>query len=315
MQGVQCLSVTRQHSLPASICTVVLISTIALGGCAGMQPAQPERVAAAAIVVSDRVTAYQQVVDALRMRLEHAPIYALEGDPRKARGLLARLRAEETLPVITIGSLATRAAAQLPDRSIVFCQYFNPIVPRPPHNTVRGVRATPPALKQLQAWKLLDPGLKRVALVTGPATNDFAQEAIAAAARLDIQLDHTAVRSDRELLYVTKRIDAGVQGLWLVPDHRVLSFDVLREALAHALRQGRQSLVFSSQLLQYGGLLSVEGDPDDIAERVLEQLQAVDSETPRVAPLQRVRARINTDVARQLGLEVPAVMQSGLYVF
>lgn len=316
MQWQHSSSAARRYLLAAAVFPRLLIIIAAgalLGACAGLERTPPD--GAAAIIISDRVTAYQQVADALRLRLADVPVYALEGDVRKAHGLLAKLRADDALPVITIGSLATRVAARLPERSIVFCQYFNPDIPGFLQATVRGVHATPPALKQLQAWKLLDPRLRRVALITGPNTGEFAREAQAAAARLDIQLEHTAVHSDRELLYLAKRIDAGVQGLWLVPDHQVLSVEILREALAYALRQGRQSLVFSATLLPYGGLLSVEGDPDDIAERVLEQLYARDPRTAHIAPLQRARARVNVEVARQLGLEVPAAMQDGLYVF
>lgn len=316
MRGTHRLSVIpRERLVFAPTFPVVLISVVALlAACTSLRETPVRR--AAAIVVSDDLTAYRQVAEALRVRLEHAPVYALDGDPRNARRLIAKLRADEPLPVIAIGALATRVAAALPDdRSIVFCQYFDPDMPGFLRQTIRGVQATPPALKQLQAWKLLDPRLQRIALVTGPSTSEFAREALAAAARLDVELRHTVVHSDRELLYATKRIDADVQGLWLVPDHQVLSVEILREALAHSLRQGRQSLVFSSQLLPYGGLLSVEGDPNDIAERVLEQLQAGDPSVPRIAPLQRARTRVNIEVARQLGLEVPAAMQDGLYVF
>jgi len=102
--------------------------------------------------------------------------------------------------------------------------------------------------------------------------------------------------------------------VWLVPDNRVLSSGVLREALAYMLRQGKQTLVFNSQLLNYGGLISVEADPQDVAERVLEQLRAPRS-MPREAPLRRARTVINTEIAKQLGLVIPPAMEGGLYVF
>ncbi len=315
MQEEHRLSAARQRSVVpafASLPPILLMGAILLLGCATPRSEPPR---AAAILISDRVTAYQQVADALGARLDNVPMYALDGDLRKARGVIARLGGgKDRLPIITIGALATRLAAELTSRPVVFCQYFNSRGPDVGRDSVRGVRATPPALKQLEAWKLLDPRLQRVALVSGPATGEFAQEARAAAARLNIQLEHSAVGSDRELLYATKRIAGGVQGLWLVPDHRVLSVETLRQVLAHALRQGRQTLVFSSQLLPYGGLLSVESDPVDIAERVLEQLYA-SGNAPRIAPLQHARVRINIEVARQLGLEVPAALQEGTYVF
>ncbi|HEX7044169.1 MAG TPA: hypothetical protein VF203_06120 [Burkholderiales bacterium] len=264
-------------------------------------------------MVSDRIGPYQQVADALRTRLERATVYVLEGDLKAHHEVIRRLRDDEGVRVIAIGPPAARAAAAFSGR-VVFCQYFYPDLSDGVTRTMRGVRATPPALKQLQAWKLLDPQLHRVLLVAGPGAREFVREAEAAAARLGIALDVNRVASDRELLYVTKRLAPEVQGIWILPDYRVLSIEALRETLAHALRHGRQTLVFNQQLLEYGGLLSAEGDPEDIAERVLEQLRAGDA-APRIAPLTRARVSVNLRVAQQLGLAVPEPLRGGVYVF
>jgi putative ABC transport system substrate-binding protein len=267
-----------------------------------------------AILLSDRLAVYEQVADALRARLTHTRTYALDGDERKARDAVAELQAKAPILVVAIGSLAARVAPQLSDRPVVFCLDFTPVTARPLSSNIRGVQAVPPAFKQLQAWKMLDPRLQRVTLITGRGRGEFAREAQAAARRLGIELDHLDVQSDRELLYAIKRIDPDVWGVWLVPDNRVLSSAVLREALAYMLRQGKQTLVFNSQLLEYGGLISVEADPRDVADRVLEQLREPRS-MPRVAPLRRARTVINIEIAKQLGLVIPPAMEGGLYVF
>lgn len=292
-----------------------LLAAIAwLGGCATPTPpvSTPEPVPVA-ILVSDRLAVYQQVADALGARLDRVRVYALDGDEDKARRVIAQLRAHPGNPVVAIGSLATRVAPRLSDRPIVFCLDFTPVDRRSAGAGMRGVHATPPAFKQLQAWKMLDPRLRDVTLITGFGKNEFAREARAAGRRLEMEVDHIEVQSDRELLYAVKHMASGAQGLWLAPDNRVLSSRVLREVLAHSVRYGRQTLVFSPQLLDLGALISVEGDPEDIAERVLEQLRAADS--PHMLPLRRVRTRINMEIAEQLGLAVPVAMQGGLYVF
>lgn len=301
---------TANYGRTAVFRRILLIFVAAfVGGCIAVAP--PARVA---ILVSDRLPAYQEVANALRARLAHVDVYALDGDARRAQGVVAKLRDDQAAAVITIGSLATRAAVRLPGRPIVYCQDFNPDDTRTMPPLVRGVRATAPPLKQLQAWKTLDPTLRRVILISGVGMGDFARDAAAAAHQLKIRLDHVAVRSDRELLYQIKRAEPDVQGFWFAPDNRVLSTEVLRETLAHTLRQGKQTLVFNSELLNLGALLSVESDPSDIAERVLEQLRA-GTGSPRIAPLQRARVKINTEAAKQLGLAVPVAMKAGIYVF
>lgn len=297
---------------------VCLLALSGLAGCATapVPVAQPAATTVpVAILVSNRAAMYAEVADALGARLAHARTYELNGDERKARGIVANLHAKDARSVVAIGSLATRVAAQLHGRSVVYCLDFAPSgAAGAPSANMRGVQAVPPPFKQLAAWKMLDPQLRRVTLITGRGREAFARKARAAARRLDIDLGHLEVQSDRELLYAVKRIDADVRGVWLAPDNRVLSAEVLREALAYALREGKQTLVFNSQLLRYGGLISVEADPQDVAERVLAQLRASQG-VPRVAPLQRARAVINTEIARQLGLAVPPAMEDGLYVF
>jgi len=315
----QRLSVAWRFTASGTRRVSALVCAAALAGCAAVglreEPASHPSATGAdtAILISDRIDPYQRVADVLRARLTQATVHVLEGDSETHHEVIRRLREDEGVRVVAIGPPATRAAAGFSGR-VVFCQYFYPDLPDDVTRGMRGVRATPPALKQLQAWKLLDPRLRRVLLVAGPGGRGFVREAEAAAARLGIALDVSRVGSDRELLYVTKHLAPEVQGIWLLPDHRVLSIEALRQTLAHALRHGRQTLVFNQQLLEYGGLLSAEGDPEDVAERVLEQLRAGDA-APRIVSLTRARVSVNVRVAEQLGLEVPEPLRGGVRVF
>lgn len=275
------------------------------------EPAPPRPLA---VLISDDIAMYQEVAHALGRRVARVQVHSLKGDEREAEAAAARLARTPVLGVVAIGSLATRTAAGLVGQRVVYCLDFTPETQRPVRPGMRGVRAWPPALAQLRAWKELDPGLARVALVSGEGRRPLVEEALAAAEQLGIELEHIEVKSDRELLYVVKRLRPEIQGIWFPPDSRVLSAAAMREALAHSLRQGKQTLVFSSQLLQYGALVSVEADPDDVAERVLEQLHAA-SDTPGPLPLHEARTSVNLRIAHQLGLAVPPTLQGGSHVF
>ena len=319
MRGFHKTDAGRRRA-PGRRAALLLAVTAWLGGCVTppvsttekLQP-KPEPVAVV-ILVSDALAAYRQVADALGARLERVRVYALDGDRDKAQQVIAQLRQSPAVPVVAIGPLAARLASQLSDRPIVFCLDFMPDDRRPAEAGMRGVHTMPPALKQLEAWKMLDPRLERVVLITGSGNGEFTREASAAGRRLGVQVNYIEVQSDRELLYAAKHMLSDAQGLWLAPDNRVLSSQVLREVLAYSIREGKQTLVFNPQLLDLGGLVSVEGDPDDIAARVLEQLRAT-RDVPRMLPLQRAVIRINMEVANQLGLAVPVAMQGGLYVY
>ena len=313
MQAQYRRAVGRRNSVhPFLLRFWILLFIAFIAGCAGVERAD----VAPTILVSDRLVAYQEVADAIAARLPGVQIHSLEGDARRIAPTLAKLRDEPSAAVIAIGTLATNAALTLRDRTVVYCQDFSrEYAAAANHASFRGVSAVPPAYKQLQAWKMIEPDLRRVTLISGEGTDAFGREAVAAARRLGIKLDHANVHSDRELSYVIKRLSADVQGVWFVPDNRILSVPILRETLAYNLKYGRQSLVFNPQLLGFGAMMSIESDPEDVAERVLEQLRPSDGRALAAVPLQRARVRINVEIARQLGVVVPPAMEKGRYVF
>jgi len=55
-----------------------------------------------------------------------------------------------------------------------------------------------------------------------------------------IRLDHVEAGSDKETLYAYKTTLAEIQGLWLVPDNRVLSPRCDRDIMAHSVKEGKQ---------------------------------------------------------------------------
>jgi ABC-type uncharacterized transport system substrate-binding protein len=294
-----------------------------LAGCAQLAPrpesapGEPTLGPRVAVLVSDALPAYEGVARILVQRLSPPPrVYRLGGSGGDQDQLVRSLQAERGVPIIAIGPEAMHTAAMVPARPMVFCQVYN-YQETDTGDAVRGVKAMPPAAKQVQAWKLLDPRLRRIALVTGPDLKSLAVEARAAAKQAQLEFEHLEVRTDKELLYTVKRLDSAVQGIWFAPDRRVLSTEVLREALSHSVRQGKSVLAFSPQLLPYGALLSVESEHDDVAERVMAQMDRLYGSRKQgtIIALTRARVEINPLVARHLGLTVPEALQGGAYVF
>jgi ABC-type uncharacterized transport system substrate-binding protein len=174
--------------------------------------------------------------------------------------------------VVSIGLPAARVARGLSGKRVVFCQVFNYEDTDLVTSWMIGVAATPPVNEQFRVWKQLSPRLKRVGVITGKSLRGLMEEAQAAARENGLELVHVEVRSDKETLYAYKQLVPKIQGLWLVPDNRVLSREVIRDVMAHSVREGKQVAVFSHQLLALGGLVSAESGYADIAEQVLERL-------------------------------------------
>jgi ABC-type uncharacterized transport system substrate-binding protein len=209
--------------------------------------------------------------------------------------------------VVAVGPAAVVAArAALPDKPLVFCQvpsYANALQAGAP---IWGVETLPPLELQLKSWQSVDPSLRTVALIVSASGAALADEARRAASSLATDLLVETSASDRETLYLFRRIAAAVDGLWLLPDNDALSPAILRELLSLASTRGIGVLTFNEALLSRGALLTAVAVPADIAETVAHVVDRVvagrTTDLPAMTPLRAAALAVNVDVATALGL-------------
>lgn len=270
------------------------------------------------VLESDESAAYHAVTREL-VRQWKGPVKVDRLNPylEVDNALIAKVQASPRTLVAAIGLPAAEHARRLWGKEVVFCQVFNYESADLLTPWMKGVSAVPPVAEQFRLWKTLDPRLQRVAVITGPALGMLMREAHAAASQNGITLTHVQVTTDAAARYAFERLDAGTQGLWLLPDNRILSREVLRDIIAQAQRRNMRVLVFNPQLLSLGGLLSVESDYADIAAQTVERLRAAAGDPefpgPSIAPLTQVSARVNAQVAARLGLTVPPQLEKAVY--
>jgi ABC-type uncharacterized transport system substrate-binding protein len=219
---------------------------------------------------------------------------------------LEALRARR-LTVVAVGPQAVVAArAALPDKPVVFCQvpgYAGALEAGAP---IWGVETLPPLELQLKSWQSVDPSLRTVALIVSASGAALADEARRAASSLATDLLVETSASDRETLYLFRRLAAAVDGLWLLPDNEALSPAILRELLSLASMRGIGVLTFNEALLSRGALLTAMAVPADVAETVAEVVDRVvagrTADLPPMTPLRAAALAVNVDVATALGL-------------
>jgi ABC-type uncharacterized transport system substrate-binding protein len=230
-------------------------------------------------------------------------------DDVNSPAILNGLRGRPGLFVVAIGLPAARIARDKLSSPVVFAQVFNYQELLVAGRIVRGVASMPPLDLQVQDWRKLDPKLRRVGLIVSESHTDLIPQAERAAAAASLTIRHEISGSDRETLYLFKRLAPQIDGLWLVPDDRILSPAVLRELLNYAVSHGVRVCVFSDTLLQWGALMSASATPEDTARtlrRVLESMMAGRTNaTPAMTPLSEVGIRVNMQVATRLGLPTP----------
>jgi putative tryptophan/tyrosine transport system substrate-binding protein len=218
-----------------------------------------------------------------------------------------RDRAELVTVAVGLGAVEF-ARARLGERPIVFCQVFNYRDLLRDNESIWGVHSVPPLALQLQAWKSVDGSLRRIGLIVSEAHTQWLEDASEAAARAGIEIRAEVSASDRETLYLFKRLTPQIDGFWLLPDNTILSPAVLEEMLRYALSHDVGVLVFNEKLLDWGALMSVSGTTANIAQTVRDIVARVVTDRteglPAMTPLSEVSLQVNAGVARRLGKQM-----------
>ena len=297
-----------------TIC-LLMIFCAALGGCFATQKAPEPGIA---IILSDNSPAFVGVQREIGKKfLQRVEVYTL-ADESTYTATQKKIESSNEPVVVAIGLPAARLARGLAGKKVIFCQVFNYEDAELVTPWMKGVSATAPVREQFRVWKALYPKLSRVGIITGKNLQGLMKEAQAAARENQIRLDHVEVMSDKETLYAYKQLSPKMQGLWLVPDNRVLSRDVIRDIMAYSVKEGKQVAVFGRELLGLGGLISAETSYADIAEQVLARVRQAQevSGVPGapVIPLTRAVVKINTVMAKRLNLKIPGTLQGMTHV-
>lgn len=283
---------------------------------AGEPAALRELVPRTAVIVSAGVPAMTEIAaEVLRRGTDRVTVHLVVREPDVMARVLEELEDAKPDRIIAIGLPAAITARDFGKASTVFCQIFNYQDYGLISETSKGVYLLPPFELQLEAWRRLAPDLGRIGVVTGAGHDALLDEMRQAAAPFGIELHTRIVRNDREALHAFRELAPAIDGLWLLPDNRILSPDVAREMLAHSVERGKPVATFGEGLLRMGALLSMTSDPRDVVARVFERLEAVDATGrlggPDMLPLKSVHTQINDDVAERMGLTAPAATADG----
>jgi hypothetical protein len=280
----------------------------------GPRPRQVEKKLApppVVILVSEAIPAYQQVADELEKQLSRrATLIYLSKGVQDRREITALLKRPEYQQFVAVGLEAAREAKTLlgEEDLLVFCQVFNYQDYSLTGPRAKGVGALPGTAEMFASWRSMAPGLKSVGVITGPGLKEEIASAAEVAGRYGIELRHKVVATDKELLFEYKQMAPAVQGLWLLPDNRVLSGRTIRELMSFSVRSGKQVVVFSDAILRLGGLMSVTARPAEIAAKVVERLQAASQGSgipgPDLLLLEGGELQINRIAARRYNLKL-----------
>ena len=254
-------------------------------------------------MLTSRSPAYEDVAVALADHYETVSIYDLSDRSQPPVSAFRLINDGTSDVVVAIGLRAANSSVALSDAPVVFSQVFNYQDHALLREHSRGVAAIAPMEAQLAAWKRADPTLSSVGFVIGPGHDDLIEEAELAAERHGVTLTVNVANSDQETLYYFKRMVRDIDGLWLLPDNRVLSGRMLRKMIDQANRHSVSVLAPNENLLSIGAAISVSTVPSDIAGRIHAIVELInEGQLDAVAPitaLTEIRIEINEAVLRK----------------
>ncbi|MES2902444.1 MAG: hypothetical protein V4723_22135 [Pseudomonadota bacterium] len=288
-----------------------ILFVLALAACSGMARADM------IVLVSDDKGAVAAATRALQSVYSGGRIemHNLNGSRGAENRIIQAIKDSPVNQVVAVGLLAAQVARQrLDGKQVVFCQVlnfeeFDLVAP-----WIKGVSGIPSLTRQFAAWKMLDPNLRKVGLVTGKFARYMVLDAELAAKAVGVEIEHVEVSSDRAVLPALQELrERRIQGLWLAPDSSILSQRTIFDVMAFSVRHQLQVMAFSPALLKEGALLSATADTREVAMAALERLRkanpgAVLAGDP-LTPLGNARITVSAAAAARFGLAVSAKLK------
>jgi putative tryptophan/tyrosine transport system substrate-binding protein len=208
--------------------------------------------------------------------------------------------------------------SRVQDIPIVFCMVLNPVASgfvqsmQSSGNNLTGSSLDIPPKLQFEALKAVVPYVKTVGvLYNHRETGKVVEPAARAAAELGLDLIAAPVDAAENLQQALESMQKRIDALWSVADSTVFASDRSIELLLRqTLRYKIPFMGLSPAFVKAGALLALSVDYPDIGMQCGEQAALVLSgRAPTSLPVtipRRVTLYLNVNVARAIGVEIPA---------
>lgn len=176
-----------------------------------------------------------------------------------------------------------------------------------PGATFSAIVLDQPASRHMRLAHAVTPGVAQIGMLFGADGVEIERRFGAAAADAGLTLVSRRVGAPGELLPQLERLLESSDALLMIPDPVVASQSSARTILLTSYRYRRPILAYSRAYVEAGALAAVFSTPEDAARDLFDWLKTTDI-TLRLPPIQSPQhfsVRVNRQVARSLGLDVP----------
>lgn len=242
--------------------------------------------------------------------------YDLSLNPSDQQKNVQKIRELKPDLIVTIGSRATSILSKrIKDIPIVFSEVLNPISSGfvqsmwSSGNNLTGASLDIPIKTQLEKFKLIVPGLKKVGVIFTRDSEPVVIQAQKICKKIGLELVPVAISSEKEIPEVTEKLGQRIDGLWAVADTVIFTPQSTQYLLLYTLRNGIPVMGPFTSFVEAGALFTLTWNDKDVGRQSGELvLKVLAGEKPSQIPITTPRMIyliLNLRTAEQINLEIP----------
>jgi putative ABC transport system substrate-binding protein len=274
-----------------------------------------------AVVMSSNASLYQEALEGFKEVVRHqlVSIQTLPSQPEGWRDQLRKLRTVvEPDMVFAIGTSAFQAmATERTNIPIVHAMVFNPFdaVPDTTKNVI-GIGMNPSAGQVISVLRELGPKYRRVGIMLDPSkSGPLVLQAQSVFEKEGLRLVLRHIRSAGEIGAALKSLENQTNVLWLWPDERFLTDEILQRIFLFSFARKIPVLGLSERQTAMGALLSLSyGSAKDLGRQAGEAVNRFlnDGRSTKMSHIipRQLRLTVNFNTARKLDIAFPETIIS-----
>lgn len=311
--GMRMAAGTRRFGL---LCRAALLGIVCQG--LGRAPAAPPPPPRVTVLVEDGALIYQQAARGFEEafgdpgRLE---VIRFNSSPKETDERLAGLEKSPPSLIVAIGTqIAGAARGKLPAVPVVYCLALNPAQNHLAGPDIGGVSLEVDLAKELASIQKALPKARRIGVIYDEATSGKLVRQAQKLLSGPVKLVPRAADTPQEAARIIPELLGEVDAFWLLWDRVIANPANFKLLVEYSLR-GKVALIApAAPFVEAGALMSVGADSVRAGQRAAEMAREVLERGKRpgemVEPAENTVVTINGQVAKRLGIPIPADLRA-----
>jgi len=273
-----------------------------------------------AVVTGEEFTSYERALKGFRQAVSESGQdiklleYKVPSDPNELKNFIQQLQSSRPDLIVTVGSKSTESISkEIENIPIVFSSVLNPeisgfvISKESPGSNLTGASLDVPIKIQLEKFRLLVPGIRRIGVLYTSGTRKLIEQAKTCADSLNLLLVSSKVSSEKEIPEALEKLRGKIEGLWAVADENIFTPQSTQFILLFTLRNSLPFMGINPTMVGNGALFTLACDYKDVGRQSgILALKILSGTVPSQIPVSVPRIiylYLNQKTAKQIDLK------------